>query len=239
LLDSFRVHPDVFVHELLFKIMKDVSRETKQGQTPEIVVRGAPPEICLAEGSCSSLASLSVDDVRMRKQADAARRQALEEAELVRKRLKQDEEKAKQKAKRDEEEADSLRRRLKEEEDKARRKATALYEREQELRELEERLDKKQRVVVAPPIAPPIAPSPRSCGWYAIAYCSQSYAAAQDKTGPFSGYVINTSDTNRYPNFRPGWYCVVQGPMGRDQALSVARRMNAMGAGSAYAKSSC
>lgn len=84
----------------------------------------------------------------------------------------------------------------------------------------------------------------QACGWYAITHCSRSLAAArsfaarqQRRFG--SGRVIDTS-SGRYPNFRPGFYCVVDGPMSRQNALGSARvyRHEEM-SGSAYAKSAC
>lgn len=88
---------------------------------------------------------------------------------------------------------------------------------------------------------PVLQPPAAGCGWYAIAYCSQDAGVAQAQTGVFGGFVINTSD---YAKFRPGWFCVVQGPMrndagGRDAANAVMLRMKAAGAGTAYIKNSC
>lgn len=60
-----------------------------------------------------------------------------------------------------------------------------------------------------------------SCGWYAIYRCSKSYAAADEWANNSGlGYVI---DTDEYDNFRPGWYCVVEGPMSRNRAQKAVR----------------
>jgi hypothetical protein len=234
LLGSSRAHPDVYIHELLFKIVKDVSRETKQSQIPELLIKGDPPEICLQTAPCGPMAGLTADDLKKREEIEIARLKALEEADQLRKHLKEDEAKAALKEKR-----------LREEAEDAARRQRELLEKERELRELAERLQReKERQALAPmPPMPPVAPVPppfTSCGWYAIAYCSQDYSAAQAQTGVYSGYVINTSDRTRYPNFRAGWFCVVQGPMASADAASAAvARMHAMGAATAYPKRSC
>jgi hypothetical protein len=46
------------------------------------------------------------------------------------------------------------------------------------------------------------------CGWYAIIACDQSRSAMQRLTG--EGLMLIR--TNDYPNFRPGWWCVGDGP---------------------------
>lgn len=48
--------------------------------------------------------------------------------------------------------------------------------------------------------------------------------------------MINTSD---YVRFRPGWFCVVEGPMPKDAASFTMQRMKAAGAATAYTKNSC
>ena len=78
----------------------------------------------------------------------------------------------------------------------------------------------------------------QACGWYAIVYCGENRREAQNfsnRTG--FGYVIDTNDGD-YPNFRGGYYCVVDGPMGRSAALDLAASSRSF-APTAYAKSAC
>jgi hypothetical protein len=76
------------------------------------------------------------------------------------------------------------------------------------------------------------------CGWFAIYACSRGYADAAGVATRYRGYVIDTSDPT-YPNFRGGWYCVVEGPTSRDQALALAAYARRDGHHTAYAKSNC
>jgi hypothetical protein len=76
------------------------------------------------------------------------------------------------------------------------------------------------------------------CGWFAIYYCSRGYQDAAAFAGRYRGFVIDSSDP-RLPNFRPGWYCVVEGPTSRSQALEWAAYARRDGYSTAYAKSSC
>jgi hypothetical protein len=76
------------------------------------------------------------------------------------------------------------------------------------------------------------------CGWFAIYYCSRGYQDAAGFAGRYRGFVIDSSDA-RLPNFRPGWYCVVEGPTSRSQAFSWAAYARRDGHSTAYAKSSC
>lgn len=76
------------------------------------------------------------------------------------------------------------------------------------------------------------------CGWFAIYYCSRGYQDAARFAGRYRGFVIDSSDP-RLPNFRPGWYCVAEGPTSRSQALSWAAYARRDGHSTAYAKSSC
>jgi hypothetical protein len=76
------------------------------------------------------------------------------------------------------------------------------------------------------------------CGWFAIYYCSRGYQEAASIAGRYRGFVIDSSDP-RLPNFRPGWYCVVEGPAGRAQAMAWAAYARRDGYSTAYAKSSC
>jgi hypothetical protein len=76
------------------------------------------------------------------------------------------------------------------------------------------------------------------CGWFAIYYCSRGYGDAARFAGRYRGFIIDSSDP-RLPNFRPGWYCVAEGPTSRSQALSWAAYARRDGHRTAYAKSSC
>jgi hypothetical protein len=86
------------------------------------------------------------------------------------------------------------------------------------------------------PMQQPLTVPPTTCGWYAIAHCAQDLNAAQGYVPNFGGFVINTSD---YVRFRPGWFCVVEGPMPKDAASFTMQRMKAAGATTAYIKNSC
>jgi len=92
-----------------------------------------------------------------------------------------------------------------------------------------------QPMLQVPPQQPLTVP-PTTCGWYAIAHCAQDLNSAQGYLPNFGGFVINTSE---YARFRPGWFCVVEGPMARDSATLTVQRMKAAGASTAYIKNSC
>lgn len=78
----------------------------------------------------------------------------------------------------------------------------------------------------------------QACGWYAIYSCSRSRRDAQRFSRENDiGFVVDTSDDD-YPNFRRGYYCVVEGPMSRRRALSAADRASDF-APTAYAKNAC
>jgi hypothetical protein len=77
----------------------------------------------------------------------------------------------------------------------------------------------------------------QACGWYAIVYCGGRGDAQNFSNRTSFGYVIDTNDSD-YPNFRGGYYCVVDGPMGRSAALNLAERSRSF-APTAYAKSAC
>jgi hypothetical protein len=77
----------------------------------------------------------------------------------------------------------------------------------------------------------------QACGWYAIVYCGGRRDAQSFSNQNGFGYVIDTNDSD-YPNFRAGYYCVVDGPMGRSAALNLAARSRSF-APTAYAKSAC
>jgi hypothetical protein len=79
----------------------------------------------------------------------------------------------------------------------------------------------------------------QACGWYAVVHCGSSASARSFAQRAGAGRIINTSSDN-FPNFQPGYFCVVQGPMDRRTALEVAADWRARGLSpSAYAKSSC
>lgn len=75
----------------------------------------------------------------------------------------------------------------------------------------------------------------QACGWFAIYTCHRSYGAAKRVANKRPGYVVNT---NHYPNFRNGWYCVASGPTSRRKAKHMARK-NRWWASTSYAKRSC
>ena len=74
--------------------------------------------------------------------------------------------------------------------------------------------------------------------WYAIMACSTSRAEANRWSNNNGvGRVFNTS-SDEFPNFTPGYYCVVEGPMGQGQAQATARSYRRISPTS-YAKSGC
>jgi hypothetical protein len=78
----------------------------------------------------------------------------------------------------------------------------------------------------------------QNCGWFAILGCFPSRGVAESWNDRIEGgYVINTSSA-AYPNFRPGSYCVVNGPTSRGRAQSVAAGWRRW-IPDAYAKNSC
>jgi hypothetical protein len=92
----------------------------------------------------------------------------------------------------------------------------------------------------APRIAAPDSAKVRvaqSC-WYAIMACSTSRGEASAWTRRHGvGRVINTS-SDEFPGFTPGYYCVVEGPMGQGRAQATARSYRGISPTS-YAKSGC
>lgn len=86
----------------------------------------------------------------------------------------------------------------------------------------------------------PIATTCRAenvCGWYAIAFCSKSKAAAQDFAGQGWGAAISTVD---YIGLKSGLHCVVSGPQSKASALR--DRQSAISQGVAddvYVKRAC
>lgn len=79
----------------------------------------------------------------------------------------------------------------------------------------------------------------QACGWYAIMHCGSPASARQFVARTGAGRIINTS-RDAYSNFQPGYFCVVQGPMDRGTALSIAASWrNAGYSPTAYAKNAC
>jgi hypothetical protein len=79
----------------------------------------------------------------------------------------------------------------------------------------------------------------QACGWYAIMHCGSPASARQFVARTGAGRIINTS-REAYPNFQPGYFCVVQGPMDRGTALSIAASWRSAGySPTAYAKNAC
>lgn len=78
----------------------------------------------------------------------------------------------------------------------------------------------------------------QACGWYAISVCSRGRGRARRAANRYGGYVIDSS-SEAYPNFRPGWYCAVEGPTSKRQANQRKREMREDGADSAYIKNGC
>jgi hypothetical protein len=81
------------------------------------------------------------------------------------------------------------------------------------------------------------APAKNVCGWYVIAACSRSKAAAEDVASNGWGSVI---DTNKYSGLRRNYFCVVSGPQSKASAISDRRNSIADGVSSdAYIKRAC
>ena len=79
----------------------------------------------------------------------------------------------------------------------------------------------------------------QACGWYAIMICTRGAGEAQRwNSANGAGYVINTSSGN-YPNFRGGYFCVVEGPQGKGAAEQTAAYWRRNGAPTAYVKNAC
>jgi hypothetical protein len=80
--------------------------------------------------------------------------------------------------------------------------------------------------------APQVRLAANICGWYAIFQCARS---PNKLGGP--GRTINT---NNYPNFAPGWFCRVIGPMGsRTEAQFTVNRGSVYSGGQGYVKNGC
>lgn len=78
----------------------------------------------------------------------------------------------------------------------------------------------------------------QNCGWFAILGCFRTRGEANDWNDRIDdGHVINTSAA-AYPNFRPGFYCVVNGPTAHGRAESIVRGWRRV-VPDAYAKNAC
>lgn len=92
--------------------------------------------------------------------------------------------------------------------------------------------------ILATAVPGPAVAGDGSCGWYAVLQCSQSEREANRWSRRHGvGTVVDTS-SDEFPNFRPGFYCVVIGPMRRGEALDTADDHRDI-APTAYAKESC
>jgi hypothetical protein len=81
------------------------------------------------------------------------------------------------------------------------------------------------------------APAKNICGWYVIAACSRSQAAAEEVANNGWGSVI---DTNKYSGLRRNYFCVVSGPQPKASAISDRRNSIADGVSAdAYIKRAC
>ncbi len=82
----------------------------------------------------------------------------------------------------------------------------------------------------------------QACGWYVIYMCSRSKLEAENwsyQREAINSYTIYTN-RSQYPNFTPGYYCAVDGPMDRESAVRSANQAQGYGtAPTAYAKSAC
>ena len=96
----------------------------------------------------------------------------------------------------------------------------------------------------APQSAPAIKlASDGICGWYVILGCSRTHNGAWRTLNRLGGPGVGgwagaqVVDTNNYPNFRNGWYCVADGPYpARWEAESIAWREAVR---DAYVKAGC
>ncbi len=78
----------------------------------------------------------------------------------------------------------------------------------------------------------------QACGWYAIALCGTNRRDAEQATNQYGGFVVDTSDPD-FPNFRDGYYCVVEGPYSQSGAEDVRDEMRDAGSRDAYVKNAC
>ena len=79
------------------------------------------------------------------------------------------------------------------------------------------------------PRAAPLATLAQACGWYVILGCSRTQRDAVRTLDRLGGPGVGgwagarVVNTNQYPNFRNGWFCVADGPYAtRADAESIA-----------------
>jgi hypothetical protein len=164
----------------------------------------------------------AVEEQRARDDAAARARRAEEDRRLAEQRRLEEEARRKR-------EQDSERERLAEE----RRKL------DEERQRIEE--ERKRLAAIVPPPAPAPTPVAPACGWYAIAFCRPRANEAevhQWNNQNARAQVIDTSSA-AYPNFSPGWFCVVSGPHDKAVAASIEARWKNSGYRTTYIKNAC
>ncbi|WP_306050756.1 hypothetical protein [Oceaniradius stylonematis] len=83
----------------------------------------------------------------------------------------------------------------------------------------------------------------RGCGWYVVLGCGRDRSALVDRMnywgGPMAGggAGLDVIDTGDYPNFRNGFFCLVDGPYGHREAAQSVAWTEAVP--DAYVKSGC
>ena len=89
----------------------------------------------------------------------------------------------------------------------------------------------------------PSAAAEDVCGWYVVLGCDRSAAAMEKKRAVIAALADDGTtwtkvvDTGDYPNFRDGWYCLVDGPFatrGEAEALDWGETV-----GETYVKNGC
>jgi hypothetical protein len=84
--------------------------------------------------------------------------------------------------------------------------------------------------------SPAVQAASQECGWFAILHCSKSNAEAiqrQETDAP--GQIIKTND---FEGLRPGYYCIINGPMKRNEAKGYIKQFASHIQG-AYVKRAC
>lgn len=78
-------------------------------------------------------------------------------------------------------------------------------------------------------LSPKMASAQSLCGHYVILGCFKTLTQAQNRLAQLGGPGVGGGagsrvvNTNEYPNFRNGWFCVADGPYAsRGQAMSIA-----------------
>lgn len=81
------------------------------------------------------------------------------------------------------------------------------------------------------------------CGWYIVLGCSSNFNSARNTLnnlgGPFAGggAGLKVANTSEYPNFRNGFYCVLDGPYNSQSAAQSVAWNEAVR--DAYVKNGC